>query len=123
MPDNVTKSWKRVLNPPERISEVLFGLIMVLTYTCSISVVKAGHVEVRQMLLGALGFNVAWGIIDSVLYLMHWLGERGHNLATFRALRHASDPQEARRIIADWLPQLKVSVMRQEDFDSLHKRL
>ncbi len=123
MQDNVTKSSKRVLDPPERISEILFGLIMVLTYTCSISVVKAGRAEVRHMFLGALGCNVAWGIIDGVFYLMSCLSERGHKLATFRALRHASDPQQARRIIADWLPQLEVSVMQPEEFDSLRKKL
>ena len=32
------KSSKRVLEPNERISEVLFGLIMVLTFTGSLSV-------------------------------------------------------------------------------------
>jgi len=123
MPEDVTKSSKRVLEPPERISEVLFGLIMVLTYTCSISVVQSGRVEVRHMLLGALGCNVAWGIIDGVFYLMGCLSEKGHNLATLRVLRHASDPQKARRIIADALPRAVVSVMRLEEFDSLHKRL
>jgi len=50
----------------ERISEVLFGLIMVLTYTCSFSVAGAGREEVRSMLIGALGCNLAWGLIDAV---------------------------------------------------------
>lgn len=123
MPNDVTKSSKRVLDPPERVSEILFGLIMVLTYTCSISVVKAGRAEVRHMLFGALGCNVAWGIIDGVFYLMSCLSEKGHNLATLRALRHASNPQKARRIIAATLPRVVVSVMRPEEFDSLHKKL
>ena len=105
MPNDVTKSSKRVLDPPERVSEILFGLIMVLTYTCSISVVKAGRAEVRHMLFGALGCNVAWGIIDGVFYLMSCLSEKGHNLATLRALRHISDPQKARRIIGGALPR------------------
>jgi VIT family len=123
LPDDVSNSSKRVLEPPERVSEVLFGLIMVLTYTCSISVVKTGRLEVRHMLLGALGCNVAWGIIDGVFYLMSCLSEKGHNLKTLRAFRHASDPQVVRRIIADELPRSVVSLMRPEDFDSLHKKL
>jgi hypothetical protein len=32
---------KRVLNPVDRISEILFGLIMALTFTCTISVAEA----------------------------------------------------------------------------------
>ena len=41
-PDNhPVKSTKRVLDPIERIAEVLFGLIMVLTFTGSLSVAEA----------------------------------------------------------------------------------
>jgi hypothetical protein len=43
MPDDPTKSSKRVLEPHERISEVIFGLIMVLTFTGSLSVAEAGR--------------------------------------------------------------------------------
>ena len=56
---------KRVLEPIERVSEVLFGLIMVLTFTGSLSVAEAGREDVRTMLIGALGCNLAWGIIDA----------------------------------------------------------
>jgi hypothetical protein len=39
---------KRILDPVERISEVLFGLIMVLTFTGSLSAAEAGRAEVRN---------------------------------------------------------------------------
>ena len=45
---------KRVLDPIDRVTEVLFGLIMVLTFTGSLSVATAGRAEVREMLVGAL---------------------------------------------------------------------
>ena len=70
MPEVPAQSSRRPLEPMERISEVLFGLIMVLTYTCSFSVAGAGREEVRTMLVGALGCNLAWGMIDAVFYLM-----------------------------------------------------
>jgi len=44
----------RILEPMERITEVLFALIMVLTFTCSFSVAGAGREDVRTMLVGAL---------------------------------------------------------------------
>ena len=47
----------RVLSPVERISEVLFGLIMVLTFTGSLSVAEAGREDIRTMLIGALGWR------------------------------------------------------------------
>ena len=83
---------KRVLAADERIAEVLFGLIMVLTFTGSLSVAEAGREDIRAMLIGALGCNVAWGVIDAVLYLMGCLAERGRDLQTYRAVREAADP-------------------------------
>ena len=48
---------KRVLAADERIAEVLFGLIMVLTFTGSLSVADAGRDDIRAMLIGAIGCN------------------------------------------------------------------
>ena len=84
---------KRVLDPIDRVSEVLFGLIMVLTFTGSLSVAEAGRDDVRTMLIGALGCNLAWGIIDAMLYLMGCLAEKGQGLMTYLAVRRATDPQ------------------------------
>ena len=98
------RSTKRVLEPIDRVSEVLFGLIMVLTFTGSLSVAEAGRDDVRTMLIGALGCNLAWGIIDGVLYLMGCMAEKGRGLLTLRAVRQTTDPTEAQRLIADALP-------------------
>src|SRR5215218_9954031 len=123
MSDNVIKSTKRVLDPVDRISEVLFGLIMVLTFTGSLSVAEAGRDDVRTMLIGALGCNLAWGIIDGVSYLMGSLAEKGRGLLTFRALRMAADPKEAQRHIADALPPVVASVLQPAELEAVRQRL
>ena len=123
MPDDSTKSRKRLLDPMERISEVLFGLIMVLSFTCSFSVADAGRSEVRKMLIGGLGCNLAWGIIDAVFYLMGCLSERGHNLLTLRAVRQAADRAEAHRIIADALPPSLASALPEAEFAAMRETL
>ena len=123
MPDDPIKSSKRVLEPHERIAEVLFGLIMVLTFTGSLSVAEAGRDDVRTMLIGALGCNLAWGIIDAVLYLMGSLAEKGRGLMTFRAVRQATDPQKAQRLIADALPAVVASVLQPAELEAMHQRL
>ena len=64
------EKYSSVLDPIDRISEVLFGLIMVLTFTGSISVASDGRSEISVLLWAALGCNLAWGIIDAVFYLM-----------------------------------------------------
>src|SRR3954471_21357374 len=91
----------RVLEPIERVAEVLFGLIMVLTFTGSLSVADAGRDDVHAMLIGALGCNLAWGIIDGILYLMGCLSDQARGIRQLRALRKAATPVEARRVIAD----------------------
>src|SRR5436190_18381399 len=114
---------KRVLEPIDRVSEVLFGLIMVLTFTGSLSVAEAGREDVRTMLIGALGCNLAWGIIDALLYLMGILAEKGRARTTFHAVYNTADPERARRLIADAMPPLLASVVEPAEFDAMHRRL
>jgi hypothetical protein len=114
---------KRALDPIDRLSEVLFGLIMVLTFTGSLSVYEAGREDVRTMLAGALGCNLAWGLIDAVFYLMGCLAEKGRRLLTFRAVREADDPVRAQRLIVDALPPLVASVLEPAELETLRLRL
>jgi VIT1/CCC1 family predicted Fe2+/Mn2+ transporter len=123
MPADAGQAAKRVLDPHDRVAEVLFGLIMVLTFTGSLSVAEAGRSEIRTMLLGALGCNLAWGIIDGVLYLMGCLAERSRSLRTLHAVRSATDPETARRLIAAALPPLVASLVQPGELDTLHQRL
>ena len=117
------KSGKRVLEPIDRVSEVLFGLIMVLTFTGSLSVAEAGRDDVRTMLIGALGCNLAWGIIDGVLYLLGCLAEKGRGLLAFHAVRKVTDPTEAQRLIADALPSAIASVLEPAELEAVSQRL
>jgi hypothetical protein len=112
-----------VLEPQERISEVLFGLIMVLTFTGSLSIAEAGREDVRTMLIGALGCNLAWGIIDGVLYLMGCMAAKSRDLLTLRAIRGAGQPEKGQQILADALPATVASVMRPSELESIRQRL
>jgi hypothetical protein len=123
MPEQIVSSSKRVLDPVERVAEVLFGLIMVLTFTGSLSAATLGKSEIRTMLFGSLGCNLAWGIIDGVLYLMGCLAERSQRLHILQSMRKTSDPQEAQRLIADALPPLVASVMQPAELEAIHQRL
>lgn len=123
MPEGSVISNKRVLEPYERISEVLFGLIMVLTFTGSLSVADAGRDDVRTMLIGALGCNIAWGIIDGLFYLMGCLSEKGGGLRELRALRSATTPEQAHRLIADSMPPVVAEAMDVPQFEAIRLKL
>jgi hypothetical protein len=122
MPDEPIKSSKRVLDPIDRVTEVLFGLIMVLTFTGSISVAEAGRDDVRAMLIGALGCNLAWGLIDAALYLMGCLADKSRGLLTLRGVRNAADPHKAHQLIADALPPTVASLMKPAELEALRAR-
>jgi hypothetical protein len=113
----------RVLDPMERISETLFGLIMVLTFICSLGVATAGNIKIQTMLIGALGCNLAWGIVDGGLYLLARIHEQGRNILTLRAIRQAPDPEIARRVVADALPPELASILPMEQLELMRRKL
>lgn len=114
---------RRILNPIERISEILFALVMALTFTCSFSVADAGREEVRALLIGASGCNLAWGIIDAALYLMGSFSMLGQGILKLRALTQAASPAEAHQIIADALPPVVASALSSADLEQLRNKL
>jgi VIT1/CCC1 family predicted Fe2+/Mn2+ transporter len=123
MRDSVFNSQKSVLDPMERTSEILFGLIMVLTVTCSFSAFEADRKQVREMLLAAVGCNFAWGAIDAVFYLLARFSEQGRGIFALKALRKADDFREARTIISAYLPPLLASALTAADFGLIQQRL
>ena len=70
---------RRLLDPVDRISEILFGLIMAVTIVGSLSIATAGQSDVRTVLWAALGCNLAWGLVDAVMYLVRMATERVRN--------------------------------------------
>jgi hypothetical protein len=109
-----------VLSPIERVSEVLFGLIMVLTFTGSLSAAESGRAEVRTMLIGALGCNIAWGLIDGIMYLMDCLATRGADLRTVSAVKAARSEAEAKQVILRALPPVVASALDRSDLKEIY---
>ena len=112
---------ERLLDPVARMSEILFGLIMALTFTGTLDVATAGNEDVRMLLVGTIGCNLAWGLVDGVMFLISALTERGRNLVTVREVRAATSPDQARRIISDALPPVVASIMSADEVDSLRR--
>lgn len=112
-----------VQNPIDRIAEILFGLIMVLTFTGTISVATDGKNELRELLWAALGCNVAWGIVDAIMYLMDILIERGHSVVVINKIRKAESDEAAGKILKDEIQPLMASLLNDEEVDQLVKKM
>ena len=120
--DLINTGRKRLLDPIERSSEVLFGLVMVLTFTGSFRAAGADHDSVERMLVAALGCNLAWGVIDAVMYLLAALSQRGHNLMLLREVQTAK-PARGRRLVGDAMSDDVAAVLTDAEFESIRARL
>jgi len=118
-----TATRPRLLDPIDRFSEILFGLIMVLTFTGSISAAESGREATRTMLFASIGCNLAWGIVDAVMYVLERAAERGRGIQALRAVREATDAQAAHSAIRDAVPPLVASVLREWELEPMRQRL
>jgi hypothetical protein len=88
-----------VLSPVDRVSELLFGLFMALTFVGAVSVAEGGREQVRGMFVAALGCNLAWGLVDAVMYLVRTVTDRGRSLTLVRSVQAAPDAETGRRLV------------------------
>jgi VIT1/CCC1 family predicted Fe2+/Mn2+ transporter len=112
-----------VLNPVDRIAEVLFGLIMVLTFTGAISASTDAREDVRELLWAALGCNVAWGLVDAIMYLMNVAIERGHSITVIKQIHASNNTNEAGEILKDEIPPGIAGLMTKEELNALSDRI
>ena len=105
------------LDPGERLGELLFGLIMVLTFTLGAGLnLEADHAGTRELLIAALGCNTAWGIIDAALFLIDRLSERGRVHRLVRAIQATTSREQALSLVVreldDRVPEFVSSRIR-----------
>jgi len=98
----MSRFTERHLDPASRLGEILFGFIMVLTVTLTASFTVAdGKKGVHQLLLAAIGSNVAWGIIDASMYIMNAMVVRRGKIRLVKAVQRASDAKAALLLVKD----------------------
>jgi hypothetical protein len=114
---------ERILDPVARTSEILFGVIMALTFTGTLSAATAGREEIRTLLVGIIACNIAWGLVDAVMFLMSALTERGHGILTVHAVRDAETVHEAHRAIVAAVPPVLASILTQDDLERVRRGL
>lgn len=123
MQDSRHATARVVLDPVERASEVIFGLLMAMTFVGSLSVATAGGEEVRTMMIAALGCNLAWGLVDAVMYLVASSTQRRRNHNLLRRLHDTADAGAGRRLVADALPPLVSAEADAESLERLRRSL
>jgi VIT1/CCC1 family predicted Fe2+/Mn2+ transporter len=94
------------LDPEDSLFEILFGLIMVLTFTLGAGI-AAGQGAPKGIIVAAVGCNVAWGVIDAFFYIMGAWFSRSQRARVIGRFRTNPDKAEALAAIAEQLdPEL-----------------
>jgi hypothetical protein len=96
---------------------------MVLTFTGTISVSTAGKQEVRELLWAALGCNLAWGLVDAIMYLMDVLITRARGVKVIKQIKQSGSNLETRSIIRENITPLIADQMEDEALDQLGEKL
>jgi hypothetical protein len=112
------------LKPSETLSELFAGLVVVLTVTLAASVLGGGdEASATTALIGAIGANTAWGIIDASLYLMNTMFDRKRQLRFANAI--AANPDEASALgrIRGELDPILEPVTKARDREQLYRSI
>ena len=112
-----------VLNPVDRVSEMLFGLFMALTFVGAVSVADQGDAQIRAMFIAALGCNLAWGLVDAVMYLVRTVTDRGRLLTLIRSVQSAADAEAGRRLIEGSLSQVMAGLVSTAEIEAMRGRI
>jgi hypothetical protein len=114
---------KKVLDPVERLSEILVGIITTLSISGTMSVVAEGTQDIRTMLLSILGCNIAGGIIDATIYLLGLVADRGREHEVRELVRNTRNPQVVRAALDEELPPDIADDLRPKDIAAIQDRL
>jgi hypothetical protein len=122
-PELNSDSREPVLHPVDRIMELLFGLLMALSFTGAMSVAQSGREQVRELFIAALGCNLAWGLVDAVMYLVRTVVARGRSLSLMRAVRAAGDAQTGRAVIENELEPVAAGLVSTTEIEAIRGRI
>ncbi|ANL71748.1 hypothetical protein AMC83_CH01756 [Rhizobium phaseoli] len=119
--DRITK----IIDPGDALGEVLFGLIMALTLTVGSRLVfEEEGLDVHELIVATIGCNVAWGIIDAVLFVLGTTFYKSRRLRLFRQIKAAGNESEALTVLANEFPIKKAPFSaKAADTDALYRSL
>jgi hypothetical protein len=123
MTGQLADASETALDPVYRASEVIFGLLMAMSFIGSISVATDGREEVRTLLIAALGCNLAWGLVDAVMHLVATKTQKRRNHVLLQRLREGHDDAAGRALIADEMPGPLAASIGDDGLEQLRARL
>lgn len=121
----------RILDPIDRLSETIFSLLILLTFTLTYRVaLQRAEPDVvftaeysDALLLAAFGAIVAWGFIDGVMYALIEVFQRAERHRLLQHVQDAQSEQEGVDLIADEFDYILEPITGAADRQSLYRNM
>lgn len=113
---------RKHLDPVDRLGEVLFGLIMALGFTGAVRI-GAEEADNRTLFVSILGCNIAWGVVDGVMFALLALFERGRRARISRRVLESPSEEAALEMIGRELDERLAPVTSPEERRQIYRRL
>lgn len=120
----IVSYYERHLEPSEFWGAVLFGLIMAMIFTLGgRSIVSEGRDATRDMLLGVVGCNVAWGLIQGWMFILDAMFERSRIAQLVKEVQEEKDQELALAAVRDELDSTLAEITSGEERARLYQHI
>lgn len=121
----------RYLNPIDRLTEIIYGILILLTFTLGVQAIEArnpvaelvSQEGVRRLFVAAMGCVVAWGMIDGVMYVLLSLAQRSERQRVRRLVNTAASEDEAVQRLNDEIDTEVLAALTDTERDGLFRGL
>jgi VIT1/CCC1 family predicted Fe2+/Mn2+ transporter len=120
---------QRFLDPIDRLTEAIYAVLIVMTFTMAYRAIDAGAfpdraVEqlVAQLALASFGCAVAWGIIDGAMFVLLSMLERGENNRLLKRVKAAPDEPAGIDVIANHLDGTFEAIMSEDERRDIYRQ-
>lgn len=120
-----------LIDPIDRLSETIFSILIVLLYLLAFRFIMGSSTpeqsisqeNVNELIVGALGAVVAWGMIDGIMYTLLSLFGRGESHRLLKDIQVATTEQEAVDIIAEELDYMLEPITGENEREALYRSI
>jgi hypothetical protein len=100
------------LSTLERLTALLYGNLVVLTFTGAFRVAMQQGADLKTTLRAAVGCCLAWAIVDAAIFVLQRLAIRNRNVHLLRVLR--DEPGSGPVVLREILPAFVVASLSEE---------
>ena len=81
------------------------------------------HPEIRELFIASFGCNLAWGIVDAVMYMVRTVTDRGRGLTLVNSVRSAPDAAAGRTFIEESLSRNVAGLVSAAEVEAIRGRI